>query len=59
MEDMTEEKEAKRLLKTLPARSRINADKDLWDKMTFLKQDCRTSGELEKKKKKSRKFLTQ
>lgn len=56
---MTEEKEAKRLLKTLPARSRINADKDLWDKMTFLKQDCRTSGELEKKKKKSRKFLTQ
>ncbi|CEP09171.1 hypothetical protein [Parasitella parasitica] len=26
------------------ARTRINADKELWDKMPILKQDCRTAG---------------
>lgn len=44
MEGKTEEGEPKRQLTALPARSRINADKELWDKMTFLQQDCRTSG---------------
>ncbi|KAI7882091.1 peptidase family C78-domain-containing protein [Mucor mucedo] len=44
MDDMKQESDCKRQLKTLPVRSRINADKELWDKITFLKQDCRTSG---------------
>ncbi|GAA5812056.1 hypothetical protein MFLAVUS_005505 [Mucor flavus] len=42
--DMTDEPESKRCTNNLPARSRINADTDLWDQVTFLKQDCRTSG---------------
>lgn len=25
-------------------RSRINADKELWEKVSILKQDCRTAG---------------
>lgn len=41
---MSDEKEKKRVLTSLPVRSRINADTDLWDQVTFLKQDCRTSG---------------
>ncbi|KAI9364239.1 peptidase family C78-domain-containing protein [Pilaira anomala] len=41
---MSNEKENKRVLTSLPVRSRINADTDLWDQVTFLKQDCRTSG---------------
>lgn len=34
----------KKVLTSLPVRSRINADKELWDEMTILKQDARTSG---------------
>lgn len=41
---MPDEPESKRCTNNLPARSRINADTDLWDQVTFLKQDCRTSG---------------
>lgn len=61
MDDKVEGNDLKRQLKTIPVRSRINADTELWDKITFLKQDCRTSGnECTKKEKiQKKKILTQ
>lgn len=48
---MEDEKQVKKQITSLPVRSRINADKELWNTMTVLTQDARTSGKENKKKK--------
>ena len=46
LEEMQEEQPLKKTLHELPVRSRINADTELWNTLTVLSQDVRTSGEL-------------